>query len=63
MDIAKITNDDEFIKVISAYKSMIGDPQAIVSTKKELKLKVENYIRKQIMSLNKKAQKEKEEGG
>jgi len=31
MDIAKVTNTEELLKVIEAYKPLIGDPKTIVS--------------------------------
>ena len=58
MDIAKVTNLQEFRKVLDAYIPMATDPKAIVSTKNELKSKLEFFINKQIVKLNKESFKD-----
>lgn len=60
MEIAKITNLEEFLKVTLAYKEKIGDTsKAAVSTMKEMRVKLENFMTKHLVKLNKEAAKDK----
>ena len=56
MEIAKITNEDEFGKVAAAYREQLQDTsKALASTLKELRLKLESFINKHLVKLNKAA--------
>lgn len=57
MDIAKVTNVEELIKVLEAYNTMVVDPKAIVSAKNELKSKIESFVNKHLVKLNKESMK------
>ena len=61
MDVAKILTKEDFLKVLAAYKPLVDNPQAIVSDKNDLKQKMENFIRKTLLKMNKEAAK-KESG-
>jgi len=55
-DIAKITNEEEWVKVAEAYKSLLGDPKTAKSQQvKEMRGKLESYINKHLVKLNEKA--------
>lgn len=56
MDIpAKVLKIQDFIKVLHHYKDYVNDPKALTSTKKELREKLETYMNKRLVTLNKKA--------
>lgn len=60
MDIAKITNTEELLKVLEVYKPLINNPQAIVSMKNEYKSKIEFFAKKHMIKLNKDSMKKPE---
>eukprot|EP00347_Sterkiella_histriomuscorum_P018080 403346866 len=57
MDIAKVIKIGDFIKVLEYYKEYVNDSKALNSTKSELRNKLESYLNKRLIKLNKAAQK------
>jgi hypothetical protein len=56
MDIAKVTNVEEYLQVVEAYKELLKDPKTTKSvTLKEMRNKLESFINKHLISVNKKA--------
>lgn len=59
MDIAKVTNIEEFHKVSDAYQELLNDlSKAKASTLKEVRLKLESFINNNLIKLNKAALKD-----
>lgn len=59
MEVAKITNLEEFLKVTAAYRDQLVEKgKALASTLKELRLKLDNFINKHLIKLNKEALKD-----
>ena len=59
MDLAKVTNEDEFRKVAHAYRELLKDlSKASASTLKEMRLKLESFTNKHLIKLNKAAAKD-----
>lgn len=59
MEIAKITNEEEFLKVTSAYNDLLKDLSTVkASTLKEKRLKIENFTNKHLVKLNNQALKD-----
>ena len=57
MDIAKVIKISDFIKVLEYYKDYVNDPKALNSTKSEMRGKLEAYMNKRLVKLNKSAGK------
>lgn len=56
MDIAKVTSVEEYIKVVEAYKELLMDTKtAKALTLKEMRNKLESFINKHLVKVNKKA--------
>ncbi len=59
MEIAKVTTNEEFIKVTETYKGLLQDPATTKSsTLKEIRNKLETFINKQLVKVNKAATKD-----
>jgi len=59
MEIAKVTTNEEFIKVTEAYIGLLQDPATTkVSKLNEIRNKLETFINKQLVKVNKAATKD-----
>ena len=61
MEIAKVLTNEEFIKVTEAYRSLLQQDAAATtksSTLKEIRNKLETFINKQLVKVNKAALKD-----
>ena len=59
MEIAKVTTNDEFIKVVAHYHLLLSSPKTTKSSElKEIRLKIESFINKQIVKVNKSTAKD-----
>ena len=60
MEIAKVTTNEEFIKVTETYKTILQDPAAKAksATLNEIRNKLETFINKQLVKVNKAATKD-----
>lgn len=59
-DIAKITTEDEWLKVVEAYRLLLSDPKTKDKSHqiKEIRNKLESFINKRLVKLNDKALKD-----
>ena len=54
MEIAKVTTNEEFIKVADHYSHLLKDPKTTKSSElREIRSKLESFINKQIVKVNK----------
>ena len=57
MDIAKVTKVEEFLKVLQAYRDQLSDPKAMASLLGEMRTKLDSFMNKHLVKVNKQALK------